>query len=166
MNFVAEFIIMKTLSICLILFFAGIIVLPGCSKSGTLSNGMAASVQGGSSNNNTFSASGTSVTATEKTVTAAGISTINLVVTGTSLSGSIITLTINGFNDSLAVFGINSFQVIASYTPGTGQKSVGSVSGTGAITITAISPYIQGSFGYACTDGTEVSNGTFTVKAP
>ena len=127
---------------------------------------MAAAVAGGSSNNNTFSATGTSVVATEKKVTTAGIPVINLVVTGTSLSGSAITLTVNGFDDSLAMFAINTYQVTGSYTPSSGAKAVSSVTGTGDITITAVSPYIQGSFSFYCTDGTEVTNGTFTVKAP
>ena len=37
---------------------------------------------------------------------------------------------------------------------------------SGTVTVKSLSPYVEGTFSFVCTDSTKIENGSFSVKAP
>ncbi len=134
-------------------------IFTGCSSGGghiVYPNSMTATVAGVLS----FSASGSLINATSTNGT--------LNITATTASKANITMTVPSFSGVAAgaTLAINSIGTVAGATYdslGTGHALLAS---RGAVSFTSVSPYLEGTFSFVCSDSTAVTVGTFKIKAP
>ena len=133
------------------------VTFTGCGSSSTIAvypNTMTATIKGVLA----FSASGSNINVSKTN------GTLNISATATSKSK--ITITIPSYAATLGTFAINDIglPVGASYDSlGNGTLLLAS---TGTITFITVSPYLQGTFSFVCSDSTKITSGAFKTKAP
>lgn len=106
----------------------------------------------------TFSATGTSVSSSITNDT-------SLSFGGVSPSYESITLSVVNFKRTPATYVIDS-SIKATVMYGSSAGALPKLSYNGSITFTSVSPNLEGTFHFVLSDSTNVTSGTFKVKAP
>jgi hypothetical protein len=137
--------------------FIGIATLSSCgANNGTIvyPNSLTATVGGVIS----FTSSGRYISATKTNNTL----NISAITTGNST----IAFTVPSFSNTVGALSINSIGLPAGASFDSLAGSAALIASTGTITFTSVSPYLEGTFSFVCSDSTKISGGTFKIKAP
>jgi hypothetical protein len=134
-----------------------IFIFTGCGGSGgtvVYPNSMTATIAGVLA----FSASGSYIDATKTNGT--------LNITATTTSGSRITMTVPGYAATAGTLAINNIGVPVGATYDSLSGGTALLASSGTVTFVTVSPYLEGTFSFVCSDSTKVTAGTFKIKAP
>ncbi|MFI5195633.1 MAG: hypothetical protein ACHQD8_00960 [Chitinophagales bacterium] len=129
----------------------------GCGTNNTIAvypNAMTATIKGVLA----FSASGSNISVTKTNGT--------LIIFATATSKSKITITIPQFSATPGTMAINNIGLPACATYDSLGHGTALLASTGTITFTTVSPYLEGTFSFVCSDSTKITEGTFKTKAP
>ena len=133
------------------------VAFTGCgSSSGTVvyPNSVTATVAGVLA----FSASGSNVTA--------GTTNGTLNISAATATNSKIMFSIPANGDTIGTLAVNYIGLPAGASYDSLASTSALLASTGTITFTAVSPYLEGTFSFTCTDSTKITSGAFKIKAP
>ena len=105
-----------------------------------------------------FSASGSYIGATKTNGT--------LNISATTTSKAKITMTIPVFSPAGGTLAINYIGLPAGATYDSLGNGSALLASTGTVTFTAVTPYLEGTFSFVCSDSTKITSGVFKIKAP